>query len=93
MQDAVVTFGKSLSLEALERGLRDQEGIGKLADLDHTTHHTVAVLADENAPEEPVHLIAAVGEGEVIPDGATLVCSGTVWITGQLQNVVAYRLS
>lgn len=85
-----VSYDKQRSLNALETQMaNDEAGFGPLTKLDHTDDKSIGVYEDGRAPDEPIELVT--GGGDAVPDGHVKVCSGTVWILGQLQEVTAVR--
>ena len=92
MAEVPVSFEKSLNLADLRRQLANQEiANGKLVSLGHNATVTVGVYEAGDPPPRRLKLVQAVNGQAVIPVGATKLCDGVVWITNQLQTVVAYR--
>lgn len=91
-------FAPGLTLLGLQRLLRNNEGwFGGLAALGfkRSPDATLANYPGGNAPKPVTGLVlrnAATGQTATGPQGGTLICSGTVFISGNLQDVSAFRL-
>lgn len=85
-----IAFDKDLTLGQLATQVATYEAaLGPLTKLDNTDEASIAVYEDGLSPDNPIELRTQAGDA--VPDGYSKVCSGTVWILGQLQEVTAIR--
>ena len=91
-----VEFAIGLTLLGLQRKLRESEGLfGSLERIGHKPSATIADYQGVTAPTPEKGLVLrndAGGQTAPAPAGGALICSGTAFIGGNLQDVSAFRL-
>jgi hypothetical protein len=87
-----MTYPNSLTLKQLNGRMRNDEGAaGSVTGIGHSDDETLANFDEGSPPEGELLLDEMESDTDKERDGHTFICTGSVWVQGELKDVGAFR--